>query len=73
VPDCTIEVLIPDLQGNHEALATVVASPITILNHNTETVPRLYKRVRPGALYERSLALLAAAKRLRPGCAPRPV
>lgn len=67
VPDCTIEVLIPDLQGNHEALATVVASPITILNHNTETVPRLYKRVRPGALYERSLALLAAAKRLRPG------
>jgi len=67
VPDCTIEVLIPDLQGDHGALATVVAAPITILNHNTETVPRLYKRVRPGAIYERSLALLAAAKRLRPG------
>lgn len=67
VPECTIEVLIPDLQGDHDALATVVAAPITILNHNTETVPRLYKRVRPGAFYERSLALLAAAKRLRPG------
>ena len=67
VPDCTIEVLIPDLQGNHEALAIVVAAPITILNHNTETVPRLYKRVRPGAVYERSLDLLTAAKRFRPG------
>ena len=67
VADCTIEVLIPDLQGNHEALAALVAAPITILNHNTETVPRLYKRVRPGAYYERSLGILAAAKRLRPG------
>jgi len=67
VPECTIEVLIPDLQGNHDALATVVASPIAILNHNTETVPRLYKQVRPGAVYERSLGILAAAKRLRPG------
>ncbi len=67
VPDCTIEVLIPDLQGDHEALATVVAAPIAILNHNTETVPRLYKRVRPGATYERSLGILRAAKRLRPG------
>jgi lipoic acid synthetase len=66
VPDCTIEVLIPDLQGDHDALATVVGSPITILNHNTETVPRLYKRVRPGAAYERSLGILSAAKRLRP-------
>jgi lipoyl synthase len=66
VPECTIEVLIPDLQGDHEALATVVASPITILNHNTETVPRLYKRVRPGATYERSLGILSAAKRFRP-------
>lgn len=67
VPECTIEVLIPDLQGNHVALGTVVASPIAILNHNTETVPRLYKQVRPGAVYERSLGILAAAKRLRPG------
>jgi len=67
VPDCTIEVLIPDLQGDHDALATVVAAPITILNHNTETVPRLYKQVRPGATYERSLGILRAAKALRPG------
>ena len=66
VPDCTIEVLIPDLQGDHDALATVVAAPIAILNHNTETVPRLYKRVRPGATYERSLGILRASKRLRP-------
>ncbi len=66
VPTCTIEVLIPDLQGDAAALATIVAAPITILNHNTETVPRLYKRVRPGAVYERSLALLAEAKRLAP-------
>lgn len=67
VPTCTIEVLIPDLQGDLAALATIVAAPITILNHNTETVPRLYKRVRPGAVYERSLAILAEAKRLAPG------
>ncbi len=66
VPACTIEVLIPDLQGDHAALATVVAAPIAILNHNTETVPRLYKRVRPGATYERSLGILRQAKRLRP-------
>ncbi len=66
VPDCTIEVLIPDLQGDLAALAVVVAAPITILNHNTETVPRLYKRVRPGATYERSLTILAGAKHLRP-------
>ena len=66
VPECTVEVLIPDLQGNHEALRVVVESPIAILNHNTETVPRLYKRVRPGAVYERSLGILAAAKRQRP-------
>lgn len=67
VPTCTIEVLIPDLQGDFTALATIVAAPITILNHNTETVPRLYKRVRPGAVYERSLGILAEAKRLSPG------
>jgi lipoic acid synthetase len=66
VPACAIEVLIPDLQGDVDALATIVRSPIDVLNHNTETVPRLYKRVRPGAVYERSLAVLADAKRLRP-------
>ena len=66
VPDCTIEVLIPDFQGDADALATVVASPIRVLNHNTETVPRLYKVARPGATYERTVELLTRAKRLRP-------
>jgi lipoic acid synthetase len=65
-PACTIEVMIPDLKGDADALAVVVDAPIAILNHNTETVPRLYKRVRPGAYYERSLELLARVKRLRP-------
>jgi lipoic acid synthetase len=67
LPECRIEVLIPDFQGDASALAGVVDSPIAILNHNTETVPRLYKRVRPGAQYRRSLDLLAAAKRRRGG------
>ena len=66
VPGCAVEVLIPDFQGDPGALATVVRAPIDVLNHNTETVPRLYKRARPGGAYERSVALLAAAKRARP-------
>jgi lipoic acid synthetase len=66
VPECAVEVLVPDFQGDADALATVVRAPIDVLNHNTETVPRLYKRARPGAVYERSLGLLATAKRLRP-------
>jgi lipoic acid synthetase len=66
VADCSVEVLIPDFQGDLAALATVVAAPIAILNHNTETVPRLYKRVRPGGDYRRTLTVLAEAKRLRP-------
>jgi lipoic acid synthetase len=66
VPGCAVEVLIPDFQGDSDALAAVVQAPIDVLNHNTETVPRLYKRARPGATYERSLDLLAAAKRQRP-------
>jgi lipoic acid synthetase len=64
-PDCTVEVLTPDFQGNEEAVATVAQSPIEIYNHNTETVPRLYKRVRPGAKYERSLRVLQRAKEVR--------
>jgi lipoic acid synthetase len=66
VPACTVEVLIPDFQGDPDALAAVVRAPIGVLNHNTETVPRLYKQARPGASYPRTLALLAEAKRLRP-------
>lgn len=65
-PDCTVEVLTPDFQGDEEAVATVARSPIAIYNHNTETVPRLYKRVRPGGKYERSLRVLQKAKEVRP-------
>ncbi|GIW41339.1 MAG: lipoyl synthase [Candidatus Binatia bacterium] len=66
IPRCSIEVLIPDFQGNPVALEVVVGSPIDVLNHNVETVPRLYKRVRPGSRYERSLEILRRAKELRP-------
>jgi lipoic acid synthetase len=66
VPNCAVEVLIPDFQGNLAAVEVVVDAPIDILNHNTETVPRLYKRVRPGAKYERSQDLLRHAKQRRP-------
>ena len=61
VPGCTVEVLIPDFRGNWETLDTVLAEVPEILNHNVETVPRLYRRVRPEAKYERSLELLARA------------
>lgn len=66
VPECRVEVLVPDFQGDAAAVETVAEAPIDILNHNTETVPRLYKRVRPGAKYERSLELLRRAKEYRP-------
>ncbi|MFQ5882348.1 MAG: lipoyl synthase [Candidatus Methylomirabilales bacterium] len=62
-PDCTIEVLVPDFKGNWQALETVLEAKPDILNHNTETVPRLYRQVRPGARYERSLELLERTKR----------
>jgi lipoic acid synthetase len=66
-PGTSVEVLIPDFMGDWEALATVMAAQPEILNHNTETVPRLYPRVRPKARYERSLELLRRAKELDPG------
>jgi len=66
-PGTTIEVLIPDFKGDRESLATVLAARPEILNHNTETVPRLYRQVRPQAVYERSLELLRRAKELDPG------
>ncbi len=66
-PQCTVEVLTPDFRGDAAAIGSVVEAPVDILNHNTETVPRLYKVARPGGSYERSLNLLAAAKALRPG------
>jgi len=62
VPGCKVEVLIPDFRGDWNALNTVLAVKPDILNHNTETVPRLYRQVRKGALYERSLELLRRAK-----------
>ena len=65
MPDCTVEVLIPDFCGSREALETVLAEKPEILNHNTETVPRLYKRVRPEARYEQSIELLARADAFR--------
>jgi lipoic acid synthetase len=61
-PDCTVEVLIPDFQGSEAALLTVLDAAPDLLNHNTETVPRLYPAVRPQARYDRSLELLARAK-----------
>ncbi|HYA98437.1 MAG TPA: lipoyl synthase [Methylomirabilota bacterium] len=66
VPGCKVEVLIPDFRGDWDALATVLAARPDVLNHNTETVPRLYRQVRKGALYERSLELLRRAKRSCP-------
>ncbi len=62
----TIEVLIPDFKGDRAALATVLAARPEILNHNTETVPRLYPRVRPQAVYTRSLELLRRAREIAP-------
>jgi len=62
VPGCKVEVLIPDFRGDWNALETVLAARPDVLNHNTETVPRLYRQVRKGAVYERSLGLLRRAK-----------
>src|SRR5208337_2514958 len=66
VPGCKVEVLIPDFRGDWNALDAVLAVKPDILNHNTETVPRLYRQVRKGALYERSLELLRRAKQTHP-------
>jgi lipoic acid synthetase len=65
-PGCKVEVLIPDFRGNWEALALVVAARPDVLNHNTETVRRLYRMVRRGAVYERSHELLRRARQLDP-------
>jgi lipoyl synthase len=65
-PKTTIEVLIPDLCGNWEALATILNARPEVLNHNTETVARLYRRVRPQGDYQRSLELLRRSRQLAP-------
>jgi lipoic acid synthetase len=67
VPGCGVEVLVPDFQGSHRAVETVMEAAPDVLNHNTETVPRLYRQVRLGARYERSLDVLAYAKSISPG------
>jgi lipoic acid synthetase len=64
-PQIRVELLIPDFEGNLQALKTVVESGIEILNHNIETVPRLYGKVRPGHTYECSLNILTEAKNFR--------
>jgi lipoic acid synthetase len=65
-PGCRVEVLIPDFQGDREAIRTVVDARPEVLNHNTETVPRLYRVVRSGARYKQTIELLRYAKELRP-------
>ena len=67
LPETRVEVLIPDFEGNRDALAAIVEARPVVLNHNTETVPRLYRRVRPKARYRRSLELLRRVKELDPG------
>ena len=64
-PGVRVEVLIPDFEGNLQAVETVVNSGIAILNHNIETVPRLYGKVRPGHSYDCSLGILRQAKKMR--------
>ncbi len=66
IPGCGVEVLVPDFQGSHQAMDIVMAAAPDVLNHNTETVPRLYRQVRLGARYERSLDMLAYAKSRSP-------
>lgn len=66
-PACRIEVLIPDFQGDDAALRTVLDAGPDVLNHNTETVPRLYRTARPGSRYQRTLDLLDRARRYAPG------
>ena len=65
-PGCQVEVLIPDFQGHEDCLQVVIEAEPEVLNHNTETVPRLYRAVRSGARYQRTLDLLANVKRFAP-------
>ena len=72
VPDCKVEVLIPDFRGDWQALETVVAARPDVLNHNTETVPRLYHEVRKGAIYGGRSSCCAAQNRWRRRCPRKP-
>jgi lipoic acid synthetase len=66
VPGCSVEVLVPDFQGNEDSIRTVLEARPEIYNHNTETVPRLYKRARPGGRYERVMKIFRDAKAFAP-------
>lgn len=64
-PECKVEVLIPDFNGDEDALTNVLRAKPDVLNHNTETISRLYRRVRPDAKYDQSMELLERAARWR--------
>jgi lipoic acid synthetase len=66
LPNCSVEVLVPDFQGNEDSIRAVLEAGPDIYNHNTETVPRLYKRCRPGGRYERVMQIFRTAKRIAP-------
>jgi lipoic acid synthetase len=66
VPECSVEVLVPDFQGNESSIRQVLEAGPEIYNHNTETVPRLYKKTRPGGRYPRVMEIFRFAKRLAP-------
>lgn len=66
LPGCSVEVLVPDFQGNVDSIRAVLEARPEIYNHNTETVPRLYKKARPGGRYERVMEIFRVAKRIAP-------
>ena len=66
VPGCSVEVLVPDFQGRESSIRTVLEANPDIYNHNTETVPRLYKKCRPGGRYARVMDIFTTSKRLAP-------
>jgi lipoic acid synthetase len=66
LPETSVEVLVPDFQGKEQSIQAVLEAGPDIYNHNTETVPRLYKKCRPGGRYERVMGIFTAAKRLAP-------
>ena len=66
LPGCSVEVLVPDFQGNEDSIRAVLEARPDIYNHNTETVPRLYKKARPGGRYTRLLEIFRPAKRIAP-------
>lgn len=66
LPDCSVEVLVPDFQGNRDSISTVLEAEPDIYNHNTETVPRLYKKCRPGGRYPRVMEIFRTAKQIAP-------